>query len=139
MKLMMRITGAMGLVLVDGVDDAASAAAAPARRHLTRVGRVGSTFFGRPRWGRKLFAANVKFMKKIKVEKWLTGRARVEGEAEVEGSGRMRVGESGRRHSVVAWRVLCQAAGCVSSAPHECQMPQAVSNVEDERAVGCEE
>lgn len=80
MKLMMRITG---LVLVDGVDAAAaafaaaaSAAAAPARRHLTRVGRVGSTFFGRPRWGRKLFAANVKFMKKIKVEKWLTGEGK---------------------------------------------------------------
>lgn len=71
----------MGLVLVDGVDAAAaaSASAAPARRHLTRVGRVGSTFFGRPRWGRKLFAANVKFMKKIKVEKWLTGRARGRG------------------------------------------------------------
>lgn len=83
MKLMMRITGAMGLVLADGVDAAAAASAAtsaaPARRHLTRVGRVGSTFFGRPRWGRKLFAANVKFMKKIKVEKWLTGRARGRG------------------------------------------------------------
>lgn len=114
----MSITGAMGLVPVDGVDDAAaaaSAAASAARRHLTRVGRVGSTFFGRPRWGRKLFAANVKFMKKIKVEKWLTGAK--EGEV---GRGRVGVAESRKRHSVVAWRVLCQAAGCFSSAPHEC-------------------